>query len=122
MAMTENRMRIKTVGALVGLAIAGVAVLLVLNEFRNRVDVFEAHRQTPSIVELAVASCNRMPFVDEFEEIEPGIYEVLVRTELPSNGTDCNDIVAIDVDPTQETIVVIDRSSGDRFEALNPGS
>lgn len=92
-----------------------------LNGLRHRVSVFEAVRSSPSTVGLAVSSCNQDPFVDELEETVPGTYEVLVRTRLPDNGNECADGVSIDVDPTHETITIVDRKSGETFDLLGTG-
>ena len=82
---------------------------------RNRVAVTDAVRVAPDTVELAIASCNQNPTA-EVEQIEPGVYEVLVRATGPGNNLECQDLVTIDVNPQDSAIVIIDRTSGDRFE------
>lgn len=101
-------------------AVAVGAVVLVwlvftVNGMRNRASVFEAVRSSPETVGLSVNSCNQNPEVAELEQTEAGVYEVLVRTRLAGTGADCLDGIVIDVDPELQSIVVIDRVSGDSF-------
>lgn len=121
--MPERRVTSKprrTILAVVGLA-AIVWLVFTLNGLRNRADILEAVRSSPSTVSLAIRSCNQDPFVDELEETIPGTYEVLVRKRLPSNGDDCADGVSIDVDLSHETLTIIDRVSGKTFALLGTG-
>ena len=73
----------------IGLGVIAVAVLAAffIRDRLNRADVIEAVRVSPSEVGLAVNSCNQNPVV-ESDEVEPGVYEVLVRTQLPGTGQD----------------------------------
>lgn len=84
-------------------------------------DVLQAERDTPGTVSLLVGACNQEPFVDELEQTAPGTYEVLVRTELKSNGDECADLVSIAVDPDHEALTVVDRVSGETFEMFGSG-
>ncbi len=106
----------------IGLGVIAVAVLAAffIRDRLNRADVIEAVRASPSEVGLAVNSCNQNPVV-ESDEVEPGVYEVLVRTQRPGTGQDCADGVTISVDPAQPTITIVDRSSGESFELLGTG-
>ena len=108
----------------VAAVVVGVVVLVWLaftvNGMRNRADVIEAVRSSPTTVGLAVGSCNQNPRVEELEQTEPGTYEVLIRTELSGNGLDCLDQVTISVDPTHDSVVIIDRTSGESFTAIKP--
>ena len=88
----------------------------------GRADVFEAVRTAPATVGLSVASCNQGPFVAELEQTAPGEYEVLVRTQAPNNGEDCNDTITIEIDPTHPTVDIIDRASGETFKLLGTGA
>ena len=101
---------------LAGLALIGVVAFAIffLGQ-RNRVAVMDAGRATSDTVELGVNSCNQDPTA-EVEQVEPGVYEVLVRATGPSNTLECQDRVTIDVNPQDSAIVIIDRTSGDRFE------
>ena len=101
---------------LLGLALIGVVAFAIffLGQ-RNRVAVMDAVRATSDTVELGVNSCNQNPTA-EVEQIEPGVYEVLVRTTGPANTLECQDLVTIEVDPEDPVITIIDRTSGDRFE------
>lgn len=110
----------RTLTLIVALVVVVVSALW-LNGLRNRADVIEAFRSEPGAVALTVGSCNRQPFVDEFEQTEPGTYEVLVRTQLANNGEDCADGLTIEVDPEQPMVVIVDRVSGERFELLGTG-
>ena len=108
----------------VAAVVVGVVVLVWLaftvNGIRNRADVIRAVRSSPETISLAVGSCNQNPEVAEFEETEPGVFEVLVRTKLPNTGEGCADGVSIDVDPELQSIVIIDRTSGESFTAIEP--
>lgn len=87
----------------------------------GRADVFEAVRTSPGTVELSVASCNQGPFVAELERTAPGEYDVLVQTRVGNNGEDCNDLVTIEIDSTDPTVAITDRSSGETFNLLGTG-
>ena len=103
------------VAAVVVGALALVWLAFTVNGMRNRADVIRAVRSSPETVSLSVDSCNQNPEVAELEETEPGVFEVLVRTQLPSTGNDCADGVSIDVDPELQSIVIVDRASGESF-------
>lgn len=103
--------------ALVVVASCGTA----LTGSDGRADVFEAVRTSPGTVELSVASCNQGPFVAELEQTAPGEYEVLVRTRVGNDGEDCNDLVTIEIDPTNPTVAITDRASGKTFDLLGTG-
>lgn len=87
----------------------------------DRADIIEATRTAPATVGLLVASCNQGPFVAEVEQTDPGTYEVLVRTRRGNTGEDCADEVAIEIDPAHQTVVVVDRASGQAFDLLGTG-
>ncbi len=103
--------------AIVLIAISGCGVI----GSGGRADIIEATRTAPGTVDLSVGSCNQNPFVAELDQVEPGTYEVLVRTELGDNGEDCADQITVDIDPAHPTVVIVDRSSGESFTLLGTG-
>ena len=114
----ENRQSRLGLGKVAAVAVGAVVLVwlvVTVNGLRNRADVIEAVRSSPDTVSLSVDSCNQNPAVAELEETEPGVFEVLVRKQLPNMGTDCLDGVSIDVDPELQSIVIVDRVSRESF-------
>ena len=78
--------------------------------------IIGASRVGATTIELGVDACNQGEITTSIERNASDVYTIKVQTEERPNTLDCAAVVVVDIASLGERVVVVDATSGNRFD------